>query len=554
MPGLRPRRTGPSMSGRCVRIRKPPPPPFPLRCGQPGGDACRKGMRPAPGSASWTRVPDGKDPCLRARGEAGRLTAVCTTGPRWVDSAVAAAGRRRNCPPRARKPRGTSLQCANPRRTVGLGRRPSGPPASPQDACRDPAPLSDSCIERLRRPIRLPAPRPARLPASATRGLPALPPPGSPLGGTSARRNDSRPPRTASTSLSRPEIRTSRLARACARAQGDLYVYVGINALRVICMARPRRSVPERRQAPHIPQPGTGIPKVPAELSPLVRTPPSPPPLRRPRSGLCRRRSSLPSAKTRSLRTGRASNPQGPAASSPRQHRRGRFCRHCPRTGSTPKSQIPTRTGSRRRQPSSGGLRPAAPTERPAGLSASSGCRGPAAPECRAVPAPVPRGRGATWSSASVTDSACRRPPSAAGSVNRSGCSLPIGAGSSRSCQEGTPAKLSMDVNPSVGSPSAGVSSSREIAMVRIFIRSSPAVPICNGSTGSLPFPSGPRRLPSGSRRAAWSHPCTHGAVSPASGARGRSPCVAAYLALASSSPGALCRIRPAGCRPERAV
>ena len=132
---------------------------------------------------------------------------------------------------------------------------------------------------------------------------------------------------------------------------------------------------------------------------------------------------------------------------------RRRFCRHCPPTSSTLKSQIPTGTGSRRRQPSSGGLRPATPTVRPVKVPASLGCKRPAAPACRAVPAPVPRGRGVTLYAASVTDSTCWRPPSAASSVSQSGCSSAIRAGSSRLCREGILPKLSMDVNRTVGPP-----------------------------------------------------------------------------------------------------
>ena len=66
-----------------------------------------------------------------------------------------------------------------------------------------------------------------------------------------------------------------------------------------------------------------------------------------------------------------------------------------------------------------------------------------------------------------------------------------------------------------VGVPSAGLCSLREVAMVRTCIRSSRAIPICNASTGSLPFPSGPRRLASGNFQAAWSRPCTHGPYRP---------------------------------------
>ena len=127
--------------------------------------------------------------------------------------------------------------------------------------------------------------------------------------------------------------------------------------------------------------------------------------------GLCRRLFSLPSAKTQSLRMDRASNPQKPAASSPRQHSRRCFRRLRPRTSSTPKSQIPSRTGSRHRQPSSGGFRQATATERSIKCSASLGCEGPAAPACRAVSAPVPRGCSATCVfSARDTTSTCRGP------------------------------------------------------------------------------------------------------------------------------------------------
>ena len=52
--------------------------------------------------------------------------------------------------------------------------------------------------------------------------------------------------------------------------------------------------------------------------------------------------------------------------------------------------------------------------------------------------------------------------------------------------------------------------------MAGTFIRSSPAVPICSGSVGSLALSSGPRRPPSGNPQAAWPRTCTHGAVSPA--------------------------------------
>ena len=53
-------------------------------------------------------------------------------------------------------------------------------------------------------------------------------------------------------------------------------------------------------------------------------------------------------------------------------------------------------------------------TERSAIRPASTGCREPAVPACRAVPAPVPRYRSATLSSVSETDSTCcgpRAPP-----------------------------------------------------------------------------------------------------------------------------------------------
>ena len=53
--------------------------------------------------------------------------------------------------------------------------------------------------------------------------------------------------------------------------------------------------------------------------------------------------------------------------------------------------------------------------------------------------------------------------------------------------------------------PSAAVRPSREIAMVRTCIRSSPAIPVRNGSMGSLPLPAGPQRLPSGNPQAARS-------------------------------------------------
>ena len=75
-----------------------------------------------------------------------------------------------------------------------------------------------------------------------------------------------------------------------------------------------------------------------------------------------RRRSSLPSAKMQSLRTGRASHPQGLAASSPRQHSRRRFRGRRPRIAPAPKSQIPIWTGFRRRLRSSGGFGQAAAT------------------------------------------------------------------------------------------------------------------------------------------------------------------------------------------------
>ena len=123
---------------------------------------------------------------------------------------------------------------------------------------------------------------------------------------------------------------------------------------------------------------------VPAELFPLSLSPLFHPPLRLPRSSPCCRRSSLPSTRTQSLRMGRASNPQGAAASSPRQHSRRRFCRHCPRTSSTLKSQIPTWTRSRPQQPSSAGFRPATPSEWPLRLPVSVGCKGLMAPACRA--------------------------------------------------------------------------------------------------------------------------------------------------------------------------
>ena len=101
-------------------------------------------------------------------------------------------------------------------------------------------------------------------------------------------------------------------------------------------------------------------------------------------SGPCRRRSYPPSTGMQSLRTGRPSNPLRPAASSPRQHRRRRFCRHCPRTSPKLKSQIPTGTGSRPQQPSSAGFRPATPSGWPVRLSVSLGCKGSVAPACRA--------------------------------------------------------------------------------------------------------------------------------------------------------------------------
>ena len=227
----------------------------------------------------------------------------------------------------------------------------------------------------------------------------------------------------------------------------------------------------------------------------------------RPRRSRPRRRQlSLPFAKTQPLRTDRPAHPQGPAASSPPRHGRRRFRRRRLRTPSAPKPQIPPRTGPRRRRRSSGGFGLATPTERPANRSPSLGCRGPAAPACRPVPAPVPRGRGATCSSASpVSD----------------GFDLP-----------------------------AGPCSPRAVAVVRACIRSRPALPARWVFTGSPPSPSGPRRLPSGNPRAARSRPRTRGTASSASAARGRSPCLAAHRALAPPSLGAHGRDRPA--RPVR--
>ena len=187
--------------------------------------------------------------------------------------------------------------------------------------------------------------------------------------------------------------------------------------------ASARRSPPATLCPPanqHSPPEQTSGPRGRAGLFPLTFLPPFSPTLRQLQFGP-RRRSSLPSAKTRSLRAGRASNPQGPAASSPCQRSRRRFCRRRPWTASTPKSQIPTLTGPRRRQPSSGGFGPATPAERPVSRSVSLGCQGPAAAARRAVPSPVPCGRSAT-----CVFSACRRfdvpqPAIAAGSVSRCG-------------------------------------------------------------------------------------------------------------------------------------
>lgn len=86
-----------------------------------------------------------------------------------------AAGERRNRPPRARKPCGTPLQCASPRRTVDPGRRPAGPPAVLKAACRDPAVRCAGCPACPRPPsgTRLPGgpsqPSPCGAPARAPR-------------------------------------------------------------------------------------------------------------------------------------------------------------------------------------------------------------------------------------------------------------------------------------------------------------------------------------------------------------------------------------------------
>lgn len=80
----------------------------------------------------------------------GRLTSVHTTNPRCVDSAVAAAARRRNRPPRACKLRGTPLQGTNPHRTYGLRKaagRAHGLPAGKM-------PRTRMCGQSPRRPRR----------------------------------------------------------------------------------------------------------------------------------------------------------------------------------------------------------------------------------------------------------------------------------------------------------------------------------------------------------------------------------------------------------------
>ena len=244
------------------------------------------------------------------------------------------------------------------------------------------------------------------------------------------------PPGCAKQHTQPPCARDIARTRVCAKKS----IGMGIHALRVIPMPRPRRSAPEggrspptlrtrpprpsaggpptgprpqrlrsrrqthvrRRQVPDILHRGAGIPMVRAEPFPPGCAPLSPPPSRRPRSRPRGRQFSLPSAKTLSLRTDRPAHPQGPAASSPRRHGRRRFRRRRPRTSSTPKPQTPARHGPRRRRRSSGGFGPATPAERPGNRSPSPGCRGQTALACRAVPAPVPRGRGAPWSSASV--------------------------------------------------------------------------------------------------------------------------------------------------------
>ena len=236
---------------------------------------------------------------------------------------------------------------------------------------------------------------------------------------------------------------------------------MGIDALRVIPVTGPRRSAPEGGRSPRTfrtrpPRPSAlplEVPRpVPAHsasgrgrrpmsgsrrcgtsctLAPEPRWSarnPSRPGARRPLLRPCDGPGPAPAAaapypprsRGRSARVA-LRIPQGPAASSPRQRSRRRFCRHRPRTASTPKPQIPARTGSRRRQPSSGGFRPATPAERPVNRSVSLGCQGPAAAARRAGLSPVPCGRSAT-----CIFSACRRfdvpqPAIAAGSVSRSG-------------------------------------------------------------------------------------------------------------------------------------
>ena len=244
--------------------------------------------------------------------------------------------------------------------------------------------------------------------------------------------------------------------------------------------SRPQTDV-RQRNVPEILHPGAGTPMVRAEPFPPGCAPPSPPPSRRPRSRPRRRQSSLPSAKTPSLRTDRPAHPQGPAASSPRRHSRRQFRRRRPRTSSTRKPQIPTRTGPRRRRRSSGGFGPAIPTERLANRSPSPGCRGPAAPACRAVPAPVPRGRGATWSSASGV---------------RDGFDLPAGP-------RAPPARRARLDAPSQSEPGARDCVGRALPQGSRWTWTAPSAP------------PGRPVLPAGGRRRARLHPIAAGASGP---------------------------------------
>ena len=119
--------------------------------------------------------------------------------------------------------------------------------------------------------------------------------------------------------------------------------------------------------------------------------------------------------------------------------------------------------------------------------------------------------------------------------ASRSGCSLAIRARSSRLPWEGAPARLPMDVDRAVGSP-------RPARAPRG--RSRSCAPPSDRGRCFRPARSSRDHSP----RLQESRPRTHGTASSASGALGRSPCVAEHRALAPPSLRAHCRNRPNRC------